>query len=137
MEIIARNGVAKSQILAAIREAGIEIRNEGYTHRIMNTWKAVSDGSLYDDVTTSCSTQQSNLVSAIAARDALETALSNSMSTFNGRLYLSNEIRGDKNSIDLEIWANRGQIGQSNSDMDNARAFEGVINDTEFLDEIN
>ena len=46
MEIIARNGVAKSQILAAIREAGIEIRNEGYTHRIMNTWKAVSDGSL-------------------------------------------------------------------------------------------
>ena len=46
MEIIARNGVAKSQILAAIREAGIEITNEGYTHRIMNTWKAVSDGSL-------------------------------------------------------------------------------------------
>ena len=105
--------------------------------RITVTVGSVSDGSLYDDVTTSCSTQQSNLVSAIAARDALETALSNSMSTFNGRLSLSNEIRGDKNSIDLEIWANRGQIGQSNSDMDNARAFEGVINDTEFLDEIN
>ena len=105
--------------------------------RITVTVGSVSDDSLYDDVTTSCSTQQSNLVTAIAARDALETALSNSMSTFNGRLSLSNEIRGDKNSIDLEIWANRGQIGQSNSDMDNARAFEGVINDTEFLDEIN
>ena len=97
----------------------------------------LTNGSLYDDVTTSCSTQQTDLVAAIAARDALETALSNSMSTFNGRLALSNEIREEKNGIDLEIWANRGQIGQANSDMDKAKAFKGVIDDTEFLDEIN
>ena len=97
----------------------------------------MTNGSLYDDITTSCSTQQTALVAAIAARDALETALSNSMSTFNGRLALSNEIREEKNGIDLEIWANRGQIGQANSDMDKAKAFKGVIDDTEFLDEIN
>ena len=98
---------------------------------------AVANGSLYGDITTSCSTQQTALVAAIAERDALETALSNSMSNFNARLALSNEIRTQKNGIDLEIWAYRGQIGQANSDMDKAKAFKGVIDDTEFLDEIN
>ncbi len=98
---------------------------------------AVANGSLYGDITTSCSTQQTALVAAIAERDALETALSNSMSNFNARLALSNEIRTQKNGIDLEIWAYRGQIGQANSDMDKEKLFKGVINDTEFLDEIN
>jgi len=46
MEIIARNGIAKSQVLAAIREAGINITDEGYTHRVMDSWKCVSDSSL-------------------------------------------------------------------------------------------
>ncbi len=76
-------------------------------------------------------------MAAIAARDALETSLSGSLSTFNGRLDLSNEIRNEKNEIDLQIWGNRGQIGQSDTDISKARAFEGVINDTEFLNIIN
>ena len=98
---------------------------------------AVSDGSLYDDISTSCSSEQTALVAAIAARDALETSLSGSLSTFNGRLDLSNEIRYEKNEIDLQIWGNRGQIGQSDTNISKARAFEGVINDTEFLNIIN
>ena len=46
MEIIPRNGVSKSQVLAAIRNAGIEISDIGYTHRVISSWKCVSDSSL-------------------------------------------------------------------------------------------
>lgn len=46
LEVVPTAGSSKSQILARIREAGINITDEGYTHRIMNSWKAVSDGSL-------------------------------------------------------------------------------------------
>ena len=60
----------------------------------------LTNGSLYDDVTTTCSTQQTNLVNAISARDTLESALNASMSSFNARLALSNDIREDKNDID-------------------------------------
>ena len=105
--------------------------------RLTVTVGSVSDGSLYDDISTSCSSEQTALVAAIAARDALESSLSGSLSTFNGRLDLSNEIRYEKNEIDLQIWGNRGQIGQSDTDISKARAFEGVINDTEFLNIIN
>ncbi len=46
MEVIPRNGVSKSQILASIRETGITINDVGYTHRVMSSWKVVSDSSL-------------------------------------------------------------------------------------------
>ena len=46
MEIIPRNGVSKSQILAEIRNAGIPITDEGYTHRVISSWKCVSDSSV-------------------------------------------------------------------------------------------
>ena len=46
MEVIPRNGFSKSEILRAIREAGIYVNDSGYTHRVMNTWKCVSDSSL-------------------------------------------------------------------------------------------
>ena len=97
----------------------------------------LTNGSLYDDVTTSCATQQSNLVNAISTRDTLESALAASMSTFNARLALSNDIREDKNEIDISIWGYRLQIGKSDSDLDKQNAFKGVLNDTAFLDEIN
>ena len=97
----------------------------------------LTNGSLYDDVTTSCTTQQANLVSAISTRDTLESALAASMSTFNARLALSNDIREDKNEIDISIWGYRSQIGKADSDLDKQNAFKGVLNDTAFLDEIN
>ena len=46
MEIIPTNGASRSQILASIRDHGIAINDSGYTHQIMSSWKAVSDGSL-------------------------------------------------------------------------------------------
>ena len=46
MEVIPRNGVSKSEVLEAIREAGISVQDMGYTHRIMSGWKCVSDSSL-------------------------------------------------------------------------------------------
>ena len=97
----------------------------------------LTNGSLYDDVTTTCSTQQTNLVNAISARDTLESALNASMSTFNARLALSNDIREDKNEIDVQIWGYRSQIGKADEDLNKQQAFKGVMNDTAFLDEIN
>ena len=97
----------------------------------------LTNGSLYDDVTTTCSTQQTNLVNAIAARDTLESNLNASMSTFNARLALSNDIREDKNEIDVQIWGYRSQIGKADENLNKQQAFKGVLNDTAFLDEIN
>ena len=97
----------------------------------------LTNGSLYDDITTTCSTQQTNLVNAISTRDTLESALNSSMSTFNARLSLSNDIREDQNDLNIRIWGYRTQIGQSDADIDKSKAFKGVLNDTQFLDEIN
>ena len=97
----------------------------------------LSNGSLYDDVTTTCSTQQTNLVNAISTRDTLEAALNASLSTFNSRLALSNDIREDKNEIDVQIWGYRSQIGKADENLNKQQTFKGVINDTAFLDEIN
>ena len=46
MEIIPKRNVSKRQILASIREAGINIHDAGYTHNVISCWKAVSDSSL-------------------------------------------------------------------------------------------
>ena len=97
----------------------------------------LTNGSLYNNVSTTCSTQQTNLVNAISARDTLESALNASMSTFNARLALSNDIREDKNDIDIQIWGYRSQIGKADEDLNKQQAFKGVMNDTAFLDEIN
>ena len=97
----------------------------------------LTNGSLYNNVSTTCSTQQTNLVNAISARDTLESALNASMSSFNARLALSNDIREDKNDIDIQIWGYRSQIGKADEDLNKQQAFKGVMNDTAFLDEIN
>ena len=97
----------------------------------------LTNGSLYNNVSTTCSTQQTNLVNAISARDTLESALNASMSSFNARLALSNDIREDKNDIDIQIWGYRAQIGKADEDLNKQQAFKGVMNDTAFLDEIN
>ncbi len=97
----------------------------------------LTNGSLYNNVSTTCSTQQTNLVNAISTRDTLESALNSSMSTFNARLSLSNDIREDQNDLNIRIWGYRTQIGQSDADIDKSKAFKGVLNDTQFLDEIN
>ena len=46
MEIIPKRNVSKRQILASIRESGINIHDAGYTHNVISCWKAVSDSSL-------------------------------------------------------------------------------------------
>ena len=98
---------------------------------------ALTDGSLYNNVSTTCSTQQTNLVNAITTRDTLESALAASMSTFNNRLTLTNAIREDQNDINLRIWAYRMQIGKADADIDKAKTFRGTIENSEFLDIIN
>ena len=97
----------------------------------------LTNGSLYNNVSTTCSTQQTNLVNAISTRDTLESALNASMSTFNARLALSNDIREDKNDIDIQIWGYRSQIGKADEKLNKQQAYKGVLNDTAFLDEIN
>ena len=97
----------------------------------------LTNGSLYNNISTTCSTQQTNLVNAISARDTLESNLNASMSTFNARLALSNDIREDKNDIDIQMWGYRSQIGKADENLNKQQAFKGVLNDTAFLDEIN
>ena len=97
----------------------------------------LTNGSLYNNVSTTCSTQQTNLVNAISARDTLESNLNASMSTFNARLALSNDIREDKNENDIQMWGYRSQIGKADEKLNKQQAYKGVLNDTAFLDEIN
>ena len=98
---------------------------------------ALTDGSLYDNVSTTCSTQQSNLVAKIAVRDNLESELVSGFSTFEARLDLSNSIREDRNQINLHIWAYRQQVGDCDANEDTDRAFKGVMESTEFTNIIN
>jgi len=98
---------------------------------------ALTDGSLYDNVSTTCSTQQSNLVAAIAVRDNLESELVSGFSTFEARLSLSNSIREDRNQINLHIWAYRQQVGNCDANEATDRAFKGVMESTQFTNIIN
>ena len=98
---------------------------------------ALTDGSLYNNVSTTCSTQQSNLVAKIAVRDNLESELVSGFSTFEARLDLSNSIREDRNQINLHIWAYRQQIGDCDANDSKDKAFKGVMESTEFTDIIN
>ena len=98
---------------------------------------ALTDGSLYNNVSTSCATQQSNLVAKIAVRDNLESELVSGFSTFEARLDLSNSIRDDRNQINLHIWAYRQQIGDCDANDAKDKSFKGVIESTEFTDIIN
>jgi len=98
---------------------------------------ALTDGSLYNNVSTSCATQQSNLVAKIAVRDNLESELVSGFSTFEARLDLSNSIREDRNQINLHIWAYRQQIGDCDANDAKDKSFKGVIESTEFTDIIN
>ena len=98
---------------------------------------ALTDGSLYNDITTTCATQQTNLVNAISSRDTLESELVSGFSTFEARLDLSNSIREDRNQINLHIWAYRQQIGNCDADEASDKTFKGVMESTEFTDIIN
>ena len=97
----------------------------------------ITNGSLYADITTTCDTQQTNLVNAITTRDTLESELVSGFSTFEARLSLSNYIREDRNEINLHVWAYRQQIGNNDADEASDKEFKGVIESTEFLDIIN
>ena len=46
LELKPVSGVTREQILDSIRAKGININYEGYTHEVMNSWKAVSDASV-------------------------------------------------------------------------------------------
>jgi hypothetical protein len=98
---------------------------------------ALTNGTLYADVTTTCSTQQTNLVNAISTRDTLESALAADLSTFKSRLNLSNYIREDRNAVNMHVWAYRQQIGNCDTDESSDKEFKGVMESTEFLDIIN
>ena len=98
---------------------------------------ALTDGSLYNDITTTCATQQTNLVNAISSRDTLESELVSGFSTFEARLDLSNSIREDRNQINLHSWAYRQQIGNCDADEASDKTFKGVMESTEFTDIIN
>lgn len=39
-------GVTKNKVVEALNRAGIECHDEGYTHRVLNYWKVVYDGSV-------------------------------------------------------------------------------------------
>jgi len=97
----------------------------------------LTNGSLYADITTTCSTQQTNLVNAISARDTLESELVSGFSTFEARLDLSNSIRDDRNQINLHIWAYRQQIGDCDENEAKDKAFKGVMESTAFTNIIN
>ena len=97
----------------------------------------ITNGTLYADITTTCATQQTNLVNAITTRDTLESDLAADLSTFESRLNLSNYIREDRNEINMHVWAYRQQIGNSDADESSDKEFKGVIESTEFIDIIN
>lgn len=46
LELKPVSGVTREDILDSIRAKGININYEGYTHTVMNSWKAVSDASV-------------------------------------------------------------------------------------------
>ena len=98
---------------------------------------ALTNGTLYADITTTCSTQQTNLVNAISTRDTLESALAADLSTFESRLNLSTFIREDRNAVNMHVWAYRQQIGNCDTDESSDKEFKGVMESTEFLDIIN
>ena len=92
-------------------------------------------GNLYDDCGT-CPEEEAALTAAISSLNTLETALEND-AVFTRRLNFSNALRKQLEQFNLRIFAYRIQTGDGNVRNVGIQSFRELINDTEFLEELN
>jgi len=120
---------------------------EGFTVKPVNTVGTPSSegdtlnvdesliGNLYDDCGT-CPTEEAELTAAIDSLNTLETALEND-AVFTRRLNFSNALRKQLEQFNLRIFAYRIQTGNGNVRNVGIQSFRELIEDEEFLEELN
>ena len=99
------------------------------------TQTSLALGNLYDDCGT-CPDEEADLTEAINSLNTLETALEND-AVFTRRLNFSNALRKQLEQFNLRIFAYRIQTGNGNVRNVGIQSFRELIEDKEFLEELN
>ena len=105
------NGISSSQAVAALQAAGIDVSYHGYTHRVLSTWKIVTDGSVAGsglELVSPILKGESGYAAVILACQALTAAGARIDSSCGVHVHHdANDLDGEALAQFIEIYAGR------------------------------